>query len=329
MNAIVITRPGPPDVLQLQDRPDPKPGNGEVMVRVAASAVNRADLLQRRGQYAAPEGWPADIPGLEYAGLIEEIGADVGGWSIGDRVMGLVGGGGYAEYVVVPAAELVPVPEALGLEEAGGVPEVFITAHDALRTRAGLRSGETLLIHAVGSGVGTAAVQLAKAWGCRVLGTSRTGWKLGRARELGLDEPIDAADGAFAAAVRDATDGRGVDVVLDLVGAGYLEENLRSLATLGRHVVVGLPSGREASLDLGLLLRNRLTLVGTALRTRTPEEKAEAARSFGDDVVPLLAGGTVRPVIHATFPMADAARAHALVESNETFGKVILAWPAK
>lgn len=326
MKAIVITGAGGPDVLRLSEVPDPEPGPGEVAVRVAATAVNRADLLQRQGHYPAPDGWPVDIPGLEYAGVVDQVASGVTGLAVGDRVMGLVGGGAYAERVVVAAGEVVRVPDSLPLEEAAAVPEVFITAQDALATRLGLAAGEDLLIHAVGSGVGTAALQLARVWGARVSGTSRTGWKLERARELGLDVAIATDDGRFADRVLEATSGRGVDAILDLVGGGYLEENLRSLATLGRQVVVGLTAGRTATLDLGTLLRKRITLVGTVLRSRPGPERAAVARAFAHDVVPLLADGRVRPVIHATLPAADAARAHALMESNETFGKLVLTW---
>lgn len=322
-------------MLRLRDVPDPRPGHGELLVRVTATSVNRADLLQRQGHYPAPEGWPADIPGLEFAGMVEAEGEtppDREGAGdhptrpgVGDRVMGLVGGGGYAEYVVVPADQVIPVPPSLDLTEAAAVPEVFITAHDALRARLRLRQGESLLIHAVGSGVGTAALQLAKAWGCRVLGTSRTGWKLERARGLGLDVAINASEVDWADAVREAA-GEGVDAILDLVGGAYLDGNLRSLKTLGRQVVVGLPAGRSAEIDLGALLSKRLTLVGTALRSRSAAEKAAAARSFRHEVVPLLDDGTVRPIIHDTLPMAEAARAHEIVESNRTFGTVVLTW---
>lgn len=326
MKAIVITEPGPPDVLAVVARPDPAVRPGAIVVRVAATSVNRADLLQRQGFYPAPPGAPEDIPGLEYAGVVDAVGEAVTRWSPGDRVMGLVGGGGYAERVVVPADEAVAVPEGLSLEEAAAVPEVFITAHDALNTRLGLRPGETLLIHAVGSGVGTAALQLARAMGVRVIGTSRTPWKLERAEALGLDVGVDASSGDWSRAVQDATGGSGVNAILDLVGGAYLNQNLRVLATLGRQVVVGLTGGRTAEIDLGAVLSKRLTLVGTALRTRSPAEKAAATAAFERDVVPLLAAGTVRPVIHETMPMAEAARAHALLESNVTFGSVVLTW---
>ena len=326
MQAVVITEPGAPDVLRVRSHPDPVPGAGEVLVRVAATSVNRADLLQRRGLYPAPPGAPAGIPGLEFAGVVEGLGAGVDGWGVGDRVMGLAAGGAYAELIAVPGAEAVRVPDGMPLEVAAAVPEVFITAHDALRTRLGVSAGETLLIHAVGSGVGTAAVQLAREWGLRTLGTSRTAWKLDRAASLGLDVALHVAGGEFADDVLEATDGAGVDAILDLVGGGYLRDNLRSLATLGRQVVVGLVSGRSAELDMGMLLRKRVTIVGTVLRSRPPAEKAAATAAFARDVVPLLAEGRVAPVIHDTLPMAEAAAAHGLVESNETFGSVVLSW---
>ena len=326
MKAIVITEPGPPEVLQLADRPDPVPGPGTILVRVAATSVNRADLLQRQGHYPAPPGAPEDIPGLEYAGTVEAVGEGVTRWKAGDRVMGLVAGGGYAERVVVPADHALPVPDALSLAEAAAVPEVFITAHDALTARLGVRDGETVLVHAIGSGVGTAALQLARARGCRVIGTSRSPWKLDRARALGLDVAVDASSGEWIHTVQDATDGRGVDAVLDLVGGDYLTQNLRALAPLGRLVVVGLTGGRTAELDLGAVLARRLTIVGTALRTRSDPEKAEATASFERDVLPLLASRAIRPLIHATLPMSDAPRAHEMLESNRTFGSVVLAW---
>lgn len=326
MRAVVITEPGTPDVLRLLDVPDPEPGQDEIRVRVEAAGVNRADLLQRQGHYPAPPDAPQDIPGLEYTGVVDAVGPTVPGWSRGDRVMGLAAGGACAEYVVVPAAEAMAVPEGMSADVAAAIPEAFITAHDALRTRLGLRSDETLLIHAVGSGVGTAALQLAKAWGARVLGTSRTPWKLERARALGLDEAILADDGVFADAVLSATGGRGADAVVELVGGVYVEEDLRCITTLGRIVVVGLTGGRSARLDLGVLLRKRLTLTGTVLRSRSRAEKAAATRAFVDDGLALLADGDIAPPIHEVIPMAEVARAHRLLESNETFGKVVVRW---
>lgn len=327
MRAILITEPGEPDVLRPGDAPTPEPGRRDIRVRVHASAVNRADLLQRRGQYPPPPGWPEDIPGLEYAGTVETVGPGVQRWSPGDRVMGLVGGGACAEYVVVHEREALPVPERLSFAEAAAVPEVFITAHDALFTRLGLGAGERLLIHAVGSGVGTAALQMARRAGATVLGTARTAWKLDRAvQELGLDVAIDADTEDFVARVLEVTDGAGVHAILDLVGGAYLAGNLRILTTLGRQVVVGLPSGRTAEIDLGALLRKRLTIVGTALRSRPLEEKIAATRLFERHALPFLADGSIRPILHDTLPMEDAAAAHRLLESNDTFGKVVLAW---
>ena len=326
MKAVVITEHGPPGVLRVRDVPDPEPGPGEVRVRVAASAVNRADILQRQGHYPAPSGWPADIPGLEYAGEIDALGPNVHVCEVGARVMGLVGGGGYAEYVVVPADEVILIPDGLSFQEAAAVPEAFITAEDALALRMGLRGRETLLIHAVGSGVGTAALQIAKVWGATVIGTSRTPWKLERARDLGLDVAVDTSEGGFADAVLAATAGRGVSAVLDLVGGSYLEGDLECLGMMGRIVLVGLTGGRTAELDLGTVLRKRVTLVGTVLRSRPPAEKAAAARGFEEEVAPLLQRRAVEPVIDATVPMTEADRAHELVESNETFGKVVLSW---
>lgn len=326
MKAVVITEPGPPDVLRIRDVPDPAPGPGEVRVRVAATAVNRADLLQREGHYPPPSGWPADIPGLEYAGEVDAVGPNVSVWEPGDRVMGLVGGGGYAEYVVVPADAAIALPSNLSFEESAAVPEAFITADDALEIRMGLRGGETLLIHAVGSGVGTAALQLAKSMGATVIGTSRTPWKLDRARELGLDVDIDASGGDFIEGVHAATAGRGVNAILDLVGGPYLAADVQCIGYLGRIVLVGLTGGRTAELDLGTLLRKRVTLVATVLRTRPVAEKAAAARTFEETVVPLLRRGAVRPVIHATLPMDEVVRAHEMVGSDETFGKVVLTW---
>lgn len=326
MKAVVITEPGTPDVLRLLDVPDPEPGEGEIRVRVEAAGINRADLLQRQGHYPAPPDAPQDIPGLEYAGVVDAVGRHVRMWSPGDRVMGLTGGGACAEYVVVPADEAMAVPEGMTAAVAAAVPEAFITAHDALRTRLRLRSGETLLIHAVGSGVGTAALQLAKVWGVRVLGTSRTRWKLEGALELGLDEAIQPEAGDFADAVLAATGGRGAEAILDLVGGAYVEEDLRCVAALGRIVVVGLTGGRSADLDLGLLLRKRLTLRGTVLRSRSSAEKAAATRAFAEDGMAALARGDIAPPIHEALPMADIARAHRLLESNETFGKVVVRW---
>jgi len=329
MHAIVIDRPGPPEVLQLREVPTPEPGPGQLRVRVAASGVNRADLLQRRGGYPAPPGWPVDIPGLEYAGTVDAVGEGVSRFRAGERVMGLVGGGGYAEAVVVDPAEVLPVPPSLSLQAAAAVPETFITAHDALFTQLHLAAGETLLIHAVGSGVGTAALQLARAAGARVLGTQRSVWKLERARELGLDVAIVAgADGDWPEAVLRETGGRGVDAILDLAGGAYFAGNIRVLAPRGRLILVGLVAGRTAEIDLGAVLARRLRIFGTALRSRTPAEKAETVVAFARDVLPLLADGGVHPVVDRVYPAAAAAEAQRRMESGQNFGKLVLAWSA-
>jgi putative PIG3 family NAD(P)H quinone oxidoreductase len=323
MQAIVIARPGGPDVLELREVPTPEPGVEQVRVRVRATAVNRADLLQRAGAYPAPPGVPADIPGLEFAGEVDAVGPEARAWRPGDRVFGLAGGGTYAEYVVCHERLLARIPDELDWTTAAAVPEAFITAHDALITLGGATLGTTVLVHAVGSGVGIAAVQLARALGGRVLGTARTPDKLERARAYGLDVPLAPDD--FAAAALAATHDRGVAVVIDFVGAAYLAENLRALAPRGRLVVVGLLGGASEPLDLGLVLRKRLTVVGTVLRARPLEEKIAATRAFDDQVVPLLRRGVVRAVVDRVLPLRDARAAHEVVGANANFGKVVLA----
>jgi putative PIG3 family NAD(P)H quinone oxidoreductase len=327
MRAIVIARPGGPEVLEPRDDvPDPVPAAGEVRVRVHASAVNRADLMQREGRYPAPSGVPADIPGLEYAGIVDRLGTGVSAFVEGDAVMGLVGGGGYAEYVVANAAEVMPAPAALPLAHAAAIPEVFLTAHDALVTQAGLRRGERVLVHAAGSGVGTAAVQLASAIGAHVFGTARSAWKLERCRAFGMAAGIDTTREDFAEVVLRETQGEGVDVVLDLVGGDALPGNLRALAQRGRLIVVGLVAGATATLDMRLLLRKRLHLRGTVMRSRSAAEKAQVASAFRTDALALFDSGRLSPVIHETLPMAEAARAHAILQDNANFGKVLLVW---
>ncbi len=326
MRAIVISRPGGPEVLEQQERPLPEPGPGEVRVRVRASALNRADLIQRRGGYPAPPGFPADIPGLEYAGEVDALGQQAGLWAVDNRVMGIIGGGGHAEYVVVHEREAVWVPHNLSWEAAAAVPEVFMTAFDALFRRLDLQLGERLLIHAVGSGVGTAAVQLARSAGAVVLGTSRTAEKLERARELGLHVGIDSSAEDYAEAVLRETEGAGVDAVLNLIGGRSLESDLRVLATGGRVVVVGTMAGARTELDLGLLLRKRIQITGTVLRTRPLEEKIALAREFSRSVLPLLSAGQIRPVLDRIYPFGEIAEAHRQMEANESFGKIVLAW---
>lgn len=324
MRAIVIGRPGGPDVLELREVPQPAPLRGEVRVRVRATAVNRADLLQRMGQYPAPPDAPQDIPGLEFAGEIDAVGEAAGDWKEGDRVFGLAGGGAYAEAIVVHGRALARIPARLTFEQAAAVPEAFITAFDAIVTQARLGSGERVLIHAVGSGVGTAAAQIARAIGARSIGTARTLAKLDRARELGLDDGVLVKEGRFAAEVLTRTDQAGVDVILELVGGDYLGEDLACAAPRARVVLVGMLGGARTEIDLGSVLRKRVTIVGTMLRSRPLEEKIQAMQAFARHLVPLFESGALRPVIDRTFPLSLAAKAHAYMATNDGFGKIVL-----
>jgi putative PIG3 family NAD(P)H quinone oxidoreductase len=323
MRAIAISKPGGPDVLTLVERPTPEPSRGEVRVRVRATAINRADLLQRMGAYPAPADSSPDIPGLEIAGEVEALGPGVERLVIGDRVFGLVGGGGYAEQVVSHERALAKIPDGLSFEQAAAVPEAFITAHDAMVAQGGLAGGETLLVHAVGSGVGTAAVQLGRALGCFVIGTARTADKLERAKPLGLGAGVLADGNRFAEGVR-AHAADGAAVVLELVGGGYLDEDLRCTRPLGRIVLVGLMAGTRHEVDLALILRKRLRVMGTMLRARPLEEKISVMRTFEAQVVPLLARGLVAPVIDVVLPLDDAAKGHERMASNASFGKIVL-----
>jgi NADPH2:quinone reductase len=322
MKAIVIARPGGPEVLELREVEEPRPGRGEVRVRVRATAVNRADLLQRMGAYPAPPDAPPDIPGLELAGEVDAVGEGVVELAPGDRVFGLCGGGAYAEAVVVPARTAIAMPAGLSFTDGAAVPEAFITAWDALVTQAGLAAGETVLVHAVGSGVGTAAVQIARAIGARSIGTARTADKLARARALGLDHGVLVEDGKFAAAVMEAS--AGADVVLELVGGSHLVEDLACVAPRARIMLVGLLAGARADVDLRVVLNKRLRLTGTVLRARPLEEKIAASQAFARHVVPLLARGVLRPIVDRVLPLAAAGEAHGYVASNQGFGKVVL-----
>ena len=327
MIAVTIVDHGEVDGLEIREVETPaSPTANRVRVRVHAAALNRADILQRRGRYPAPPGFPQDIPGLEFAGEVDLIGAEVRAWKPGDRVFGIIGGGAQAEYVVVAEDQIAAIPANLAWAEAAAVPEVFITAHDAMFTQAKLQLGETVLVHAAGSGVGTAAIQLARAAGAKVFGTSRTELKLERATPYGLNGSVVLKDdpSALVDAVREWTTDVGVDVILDLVGASYLEANLNALASGGRMMLVGTTSGSQARLEFSTLMSKRLSITGTVLRGRSEAEKAIVTRLFATHVLPLLADGTVQPVIDQIYQMKQVREAHARIESNENFGKVVL-----
>ena len=326
MRAAVVTRFGGPEVLEILDVPRPLPRDGELLVRVHASALNRADIMQRQGRYPAPAGAPANILGMEIAGEVAEIGAGSRRWMVGDRVFGLVGGGGNAEYAISRDSHLARIPDRLSWEEAAAVPEAFITAHDALVTQAGLRTGETVLVHAVGSGVGVAASQLDRALGGTCYGTARSPDKIQRARQLGLTDGAVVKDDPqiMTGYVQHWTDNKGVDIVLDLVGGPYLTASLECTAHLGRIILIGLLAGRAANLNLGTILTRRLVVRGTMMRSRSAREKADATEAFARDVLALLERGDVRPVVDRVFPLDQIREAHELMESNATFGKVVL-----
>lgn len=322
MRAVIITRPGEPEVLEVQHVETPEPVGDWVRVRVRAAGLNRADLAQRAGYYPAPPGSPSDIPGMEFAGEVDAVGPLVSRWKQGQRVMGIVGGGAQAEYLVVHEGMLVEIPENLDFIQAAAIPEVFMTAHDALFTQADLKMGERLLVHAVGSGVGTAAVQLAKAAGATVYGTSRTPNKLVRAKELGLE--VGLGEKNFAAEVKQLTNGAGVHVVLDFVGGNYMEQNLEVLTTWGRLVFLATMGGTHADVNLGLVMVKRLQIRGCTLRSRTLEEKLAVTRRFATQVIPLLASAEVRPIVEEVFPLDQVAKAHIAMADNRNFGKLIL-----
>lgn len=324
MKAIVISKHGGPEVLELREVPDPEPSAEDVLVRVRATALNRADLLQRRGLYPAPPGVAPDIPGLEFAGEVVAIGPRVYTWKPGDRVMGLLAGGGYAEKVAIHERLLLPVPPRLDWRSAAAIPEVFLTAFDSVFLQAGLRMGETLLVNAVASGVGTAAVQLARRAGARSIGTSRSAGKLAAVLELGLDVGIVAGSEDFEKQVKEQTAGRGVDVVLDLIGASAWADNMRAIGERGRIVLVGMMGGAKVEANLGVLLQKRVTVMGTVLRARPLEEKAALVQAFRRQVLPGFTDGSLVPVVDCAFPIAQAAEAHQLMEENRNTGKIIL-----
>lgn len=325
MRAVVITTAGGPEVLEVQQRETPSPGRSHIRVRVHASAMNRADVSQRRGNYPPPPGYPADIPGLEYAGEVDATGDAVTLWKAGDRVMGIVGGGAHAEFVCVHEREAIAIPDAIPFDQAAAIPEAFITAYDALFKQLEMKIGERLLIHAVASGVGTAALQLAIVAGLEVLGTSRSAHKLSRAEELGLSRGIDTSSGDWPSSVA-ALAPEGVHGVLDLVSGPFVAGNLRVVMSRGRIVIVGVTAGTQTEIDLGVILRKRIKLIGTVLRSRPIEEKISLAREFADRIMPMFNDRSLRPVVDSVISFDEIKRAHELMEHNSTFGKIVLAW---
>ncbi|MFL5403574.1 MAG: NAD(P)H-quinone oxidoreductase [Gemmatimonadales bacterium] len=325
MRAVIYEGAGGPEVITIGEVPKPEVGKEHIRVKVHAAGLNRADLIQRRGHYAAPHGWPANIPGLEYAGEVEAVRPGVTRWKVGDRVMGLVGGGAQAEFVVVHQDEVFPIPAGLTYQEAAAIPEAFLTAYDALVTRGRLQSGERVVIHAAGSGVGTAASQVAKQLGATVLGTSRSGDKLARALVYGLDVGIDVSRTPF----RDAV-GEPVDVILDVLGGPAFADNLAVLAQRGRLVLLGFLAGSRTEADLGPLLGKRLEVIGTVMRTRGHEERVALVREFSQRMLPLFepreGGATLRPVLERSYPMTQLAEAHRVLEDNASFGKIVVVW---
>ena len=324
MLCIEISAPGEPDVLRAVERPDPVAGPGEVVIRVAAAGVNRPDVLQRRGAYPPPPG-ASDIPGLEVAGTIEAVGPGVERWRRGDRVCALVSGGGYATRCVAPAVQCLPVPSTLDEIAAAAIPEAFFTVWTNVFDRGGLRAGESALFHGGTSGIGTSAIQLAAARGCRVFATAGSAEKCRACERLGAERAIDYREADFVAEVRRLTGGRGVDLILDIVGGSYVGRNLAALAVGGRLVQIGFMAGEpQAVVDFRLILGRRLTITGSTLRPRPVEEKGRIAAALEQEVWPLIERDAVRPVVHRTFPLADAAAAHRLMESSAHIGKIVL-----
>jgi len=327
MICIEIASPGGPDVLQPTERDDPAPGAGEMLIRVAAAGVNRPDVLQRRGLYPPPRG-ASGIPGLEVAGTVAALGSGVQGWRAGDRVCALVAGGGYATLCVAPVPQCLPVPASLDLVAAGAIPETFFTVWTNVFDRGRLKSGEAALFHGGASGIGTTAIQLAAARGSRVFATAGSDEKCRACEALGAERAINYRTEDFVAVLKDLTAGRGIDLILDIVGGAYFASNIAALAVDGRLVEIGLMGGAaSATIDLGEVLRRRLTITGSTLRARTVEEKGAIADALRWEVWPLLEEGRVKPIVYREFPLAEAAAAHRLMESSEHVGKIVLVTP--
>ena len=323
MNCIEIVEPGGPEVLKPTRRPVPKPAAGEVLIRIRAAGVNRPDVSQRIGRYAPPPG-VTDIPGLEVAGEVAALGTDVKAWKVGDTLCALVAGGGYAEYVTAPALQCLPIPGKLGMVEAAALPETFFTVWSNLYDRAHLEAGETLLVHGGSSGIGTTAIQLAAKRGARVIATAGSAEKCRVCEELGAERAVNYKDEDFVEAVKEFTGGRGVDVVLDMVGGDYIPRNIKAMAIDGRHVSIAFLGGSTAEVNFMPMMLKRLTLTGATLRPQSVERKGEIARALHEHAWPLIAKGEIKPVIHSTFPLAEAAEAHRLMESSRHIGKIVL-----
>jgi putative PIG3 family NAD(P)H quinone oxidoreductase len=323
MRAVTVSEPGGPDVLSLSEQPDPEPGPGEIVIAVAATAVNRADLLQRQGVYPPPPG-ASEIIGLECSGTVAAVGPEVEGWQVGDEVCALLAGGGYATRVCVPAGQVMPVPKGIDLVTASALPEVACTVWSNVFMVAGLQPEENFLVHGGAGGIGTFAIQLASALGARVLTTAGSEEKLAVCADLGAEVTINYRDVDFVEAVREATDGHGADVILDNMGASYLGRNVAALATEGRLVIIGMQGGTKGELDISVLLRKRGAVVATALRSRPVAEKTAICAAVAEHVWPLVADGRIRPIVHTTMPLADAGAAHALMEESGNVGKILL-----
>jgi len=323
MRAVIASEPGGPEVLTITDLPDPSPGESEVVIDVAATAVNRADMLQREGKYSPPPG-TSIVLGLECSGVVSAVGSAVSEWSVGDEVCALLGGGGYAEKVLVAAGHVMPVPDGVDLVTAGALPEVACTVWSNVFMIAGLQPGETLLVHGGSGGIGTMAIQLAKALGAHVVTTAGSESKLDVCRALGADVTVNYREQDFVAEVRAATDGKGADVILDNMGASYLDRNVSALATEGRLVIIGMQGGVKGELNIGKLLSKRGAVIATSLRGRPLPEKASICASVVEHVWPLITDGSVKPVVHAKFPLDRAAEAHQMMESGDHIGKIVL-----
>jgi NADPH2:quinone reductase len=326
MKAVVITQAGAPDVLQIQERPKPKPAAGEVLIKVSAAGINRPDVFQRRGNYPPPPNAPQDIPGLEIAGTITEVGTYVTRWQIGDKVCALVVGGGYAEYCVAPEGQCLPVPENLTMVETASLPETYFTVWSNVFDRGALQPGQSLLVHGGSSGIGVAAIQIARAMGCTVYVTAGSDDKCVFCEHLGADKAINYKTQNFKDEIKKLTDGKGVNVILDMIGGNYTPDNLQSLADEGHLVMINAMQGKDVQVDLSLVMRKRLNITGSMLRSREIEFKAAIARSLEKHVWPLLISHQIKPVIDQVFPASEAAKAHELMEESSHMGKIVLSF---